>query len=332
VVFAGLAVLTGSETFVRTMTLMFVYLVIVVGLYVFSGISGVLSFGHTAFVAVGAYATALATVPPQTKAVLLPDLPSFLAELELSGPLAMVVAIAAAAVLGLAIAPLMMRLSGMIAMLATFAILLIVNSIVTNWDSVTRGRTTMIGVPVNTTLELALLFAVLSIVAAYAFQESARGLRLQASREDEAAARAVGINVGLERAIAFVLSAGIVGAGGFLFAQFFGAFQADAFYLDITVISVAMLIVGGLKSLTGAVVGTVTITFALEGLRQLEDGISLAGLHVAAPAGLSGVGLAVLMLAILILRPNGLTNGREVRWPFERRRQRLQSTKDVRQG
>lgn len=87
---SGLA-LIGSETTQRTATQMLVMGVIAVGTYIFVGNSGVLSFGHVVFVAVGAYVTALTTIPHNLKQALLPALPGWLAALELSLPEALLI-------------------------------------------------------------------------------------------------------------------------------------------------------------------------------------------------------------------------------------------------
>jgi branched-chain amino acid transport system permease protein len=155
---------------------------------------------------------------------------------------------------------------------------------------------------------------------AWGFQRSRSGLRLRASREDDGAAHAIGIRVTRERGIAFVLSAFFVGAGGALYGMFIGSFTPDAFFLNITFLITAMLIIGGMTSLAGAVVGTIVISVLAEFLRRAEQGFDLGLFQVSARPGLREVGLAIAMLAILILRPAGVTGGRELAWPFRKGR------------
>jgi branched-chain amino acid transport system permease protein len=174
----------------------------------------------------------------------------------------------------------------------------------------------MLGIPAQTTMTRGLIAATVTILAAYLFQRSSVGLRLRASREDEVAASAYGVWVARDRTIACVMSAAFVGLGGFLFAEEFGVFNPDDFYLNVTFVTIAMLVVGGINSLAGAVVGPVVISAVLEGLDQLEGGIGVGSLHVTAPPGSSSVGLALIMLAILLFRPAGLTGGKEFRWPW----------------
>jgi branched-chain amino acid transport system permease protein len=80
-----------------------------------------------------------------------------------------------------------------------------------------------------------------------------------------------------------------------------------------------MLVVGGLKSLSGAVIGAVTISFVAEFLHRIEQGANIGPIHIPARPGVREVGLAIIMLAILIWRPRGLTNGHELPWPRARK-------------
>jgi branched-chain amino acid transport system permease protein len=172
----------------------------------------------------------------------------------------------------------------------------------------------MLGVPTNVELTSATAVAIAVILGAYAFQHTRVGLRLRATREDEAAARSIGINIAAQRRIAFVVSAFIVGIGGFEYAQFYGSFTADAFYLNITFITIAMLVIGGSLSLAGAVTGAVVLSALLEILREIQDGVTIGSVVITSPAGLREIGAAIAMLVILLLRPAGLVGSSEVSW------------------
>jgi branched-chain amino acid transport system permease protein len=308
----------GSTVLQRDAVAMLINLVLVVGLYVYAGNSGILSFGHVSFMAIGAYVAALLTVPVERKEVLLPDLPEPLLNASFDPLPAALVAAAVAGLFGLVIAVPINRLTGLAASLAMFSVLLIVHVVASNWDAVTRGKGSMIGVPATITIWWALLAACVALTAAFLLQESRIGLRLRASREDEVAARSIGVSVLFERCVAFVVSAFLVGAGGFLYAQFQSSFNPDAFYLGVTFVTIAMLVIGGMGSLAGAVVGTIVVSGLTVGLRRIEDGIDLGSLTVSAPGGLAEVALAVLMLVILVFRPSGITGGRELHWPLGR--------------
>jgi branched-chain amino acid transport system permease protein len=306
----------GGDALHFTMSEMLIRMTIVVGMYLFIGNSGIMSFGHIAFMCIGAYAAAWATIDPGWKQIMLTGLPRFLQEGQYPFPLAVLgsglLSAAVALVLGAAI----MRLNGLAASIATFAFLAIVNSVYSNWETVTGGTSSIIGIPTIVNPWIALLFAALAIVAAFAFQNWRYGLMLRATRDDEVAAQAASINLIRVRLVAFVCSAFIVGAGGAVYAHFLGVLTTDAFYLGLSFVTLSMLVIGGIGSLTGAVVGTVTVTMIVDVLRACERGVSVGQFAVALPHGSQEIGLGVLMALILVFRPSGITRGREIAWPY----------------
>lgn len=310
----------GGDATDRTATLLLVNLVVVVGLSVFVGNSGVFSFGHIAFMAIGAYVVALATVPQALKLTLLDGAPHWLQTLELSTPVALLAGGAAAALFAALASVPIMRLAGIAAGIATLALLVTVNVVLSNWDGVTRGSAGMIGVPVDTTLSSALPWAIGAVLAAAIHRASRSGFRLRASREDDVAALSLGVGVRRERRIAFVLSAFLCGVGGGLYAHFLGAATPGDFYIPETVLTLLMLVIGGMESLAGAVVGTIFVSIVAELLRRVESGGQFGPVHIGATPGIQQIVLALLLLATLILRPQGLTGGREIPWPGRRRR------------
>lgn len=315
----GLASLMPPST-QRIVTNAMVVLVAVIGIYIFVGNSGILSFGHIGFMAIGAYVSAWLTIPPVTKKLLLPGLPEVLMQSHWDMLPATLASGAAAALFALIAGLPLMRLSGIAASIGTFTLLAIVQSIAGNWTSVTGGQGSLFGLPGGTNMYIALGWALVALAGAYLYQNASAGFRLNASREDEVAAKAVGVNVPRERLLAFVISAFFMGVAGALHAQFLGVIVASSYFLALTFVTLAMLVIGGMNSLSGAVLGVVVVSILAELLRRLEGGFDLAGLGVPALPGLREVGLALLMLLILVFRPSGLTGGREIAWPFGRRR------------
>jgi branched-chain amino acid transport system permease protein len=295
-----------------TLTEMFIRVIVVVGLYVFIGNSGIISFGQIGFMCIGAYAAAWATAEPSFKQIMLQGLPDFLQENQFPFPLAMAGSIVLPAVVALLLGLAIMRLSGTAASIATFAFLIIVNSVYSNWDSVTAGVSSIIGIPTVVGPWTAFAFAAVAILAAYLFQISRFGLLLRASRDDDVAARASAVHTVRMRLAAFVLSAALVGGGGGLYAQFLGILTVDPFYLNLSFITIAMLVVGGMASLTGAVGGVVLVTAIVQLLRFCEHGVALGGTVLKLPEGSQELGLGVLLAVILIFRPTGLSGGREL--------------------
>jgi branched-chain amino acid transport system permease protein len=265
---------------------------------------------------IGAYATAWATLDPNWKQIMLQGLPHFLKDAIYPFPVPMLMGATLAATVALVFGFPVMRLSGIAASIATFAFLVVINSVYSNWDAVTAGTSSIVGIPTFVNQWGGLAFACVSIVVACVFQRSQIGLMLRASRDDEIAARASAAAVERVRLTAFVISAFLIGAGGSLYAQFLGILTADTFFMGLTFITLAMLVIGGIGSLTGAVVGTVAVTLIIEILRGLEGGVVVAGARLALPAGSQEIGLGVVMALILIFRAQGLVGGAEVPAPF----------------
>jgi branched-chain amino acid transport system permease protein len=312
------ATLAGSTTTQRAGTQMLVMAVITIGIYVFVGNSGVISFGHITFVGIGAYATALVTVPKALKAALLPALPGWLRTLELGLPLALLIAGVLAAAVGAAISVLVLRLDGMAFSIASLAWLVSANIVISNWSAVTRGTQTMVGIPADLTIGSALAWVALAICLALAYQLSRPGFRLRATREDTIAAAALGVRVKRERSTALVISAFICGIGGGLYSHYLGALSPGDVYLPLTVLTLLMLVAGGMHSLSGAVIGAVFISTLAELLRRVESGADLGLVRLAPHPGIQQLILALALLLTLLLRPSGITGGREVRWPRRR--------------
>ena len=316
----ALAGLTGT-LFERSTEIYFintlVALVVVVALYLFVGNSGVVSFGHVAFVALGAWTAGVLTIPAEEKSALLPSLFPWLAERE-SGN---VVSLLAAAAVGAAFAALvglpLMRLSGLAAGIATFGVLEITHNVLRYYEKIGPGTTAVSSVPETTDLWQATIGGLIAVFVAFAYQNSRYGRQLRATREDPAAARAVGISVYRQRLLSFALSGAVAGFAGGLYVHQL-PLPTEEVYLHLAFITLAMLVIGGLTSLWGAVVGALAVGGLDSLLAEAENGIGAFGRTIDLPAGSRIVVVGALMALILILRPSGLTGGRELRLPRRR--------------
>lgn len=166
--------------------------------------------------------------------------------------------------------------------------------------------------PETTGLRQAAIGAVLCVVVAFAYTRSRFGRLLRATREDEAAARAVGASVYRQRLMAFTVSGLLAGLAGGMYVHLLPV-QAGSVYLDLTFITLAMLVVGGATSLWGAVVGALAVSALDSYLAVAENGTSLFGWQLDLPAGTRVIVVGALMALVLIVRPSGLTGGREFR-------------------
>jgi branched-chain amino acid transport system permease protein len=290
---------------------------IVVAIYVFVGSSGVLSFGQISFVAVGAFAAGVLTVPLESKTGVLPDLFPLLRDHTVGNVPSLVLAAAVGGAFAFLVGLPLMRLSGLAAGIATFAVLEITHNLLREWTKIGPGATTLALVPETTGSLQATIGALVVIVTAFAYQRSPLGRKARATREDAAAAQAVGISVHRQRLWAFTLSGALCGFAGGLLVHMLGSITTEQVYLELTFLTLAMLVVGGVTSLWGAVVGALAVSGLDSLLGNAEDGIRL-GVRLDLPEGSRLVILGALMALMLILRPSGLTGGREVRLPRRR--------------
>jgi branched-chain amino acid transport system permease protein len=288
---------------------------IVIALYVFIGNSGVVSFGQVSFVAVGAYLSGLLTLEVTQKRFVLPNLIPLLRDHHVGTLLSLVLAAAAGGIYAFVVGLPLMRLSGLPAGIATFAVLGITYNVLRYWEKIGPAAQAIPLVPESGVWTL-MTGAVIAAVVAFVYQRSRYGRRLRATREDAAAAQASGIHVYRERLVAFTLSGALAGFAGGLLVHELGSITTDQVYLELTFLTLAMLVIGGLTSLWGAVVGALAISGLDSFLSRAEQGVHVFGFKLDLPSGMHLVVLGAIMALVLILRPSGLTGGREARLPW----------------
>ncbi len=283
----------------------------VVALGVFCGNTGIVSFGHGAFMAIGAYLSGILTMPASVQRSALPELPAFLAGHELSLwtslPIAALVGLFFAMLSGSAIA----RLVGASAAIASLGLLIITHGVAIGAREITRGSQTFFGVPRVVDLTLAFGAASLFIIVARFYRESAMGLFARAARDDADAAAALGINPQRTRFQCWCLSGAMCTVAGALYGHMLGAFSPASFYLSLVFAHIAMLIVGGMASVGGAAMGVICVTLLQDSVRQFEGGVEVMGIALPEVFGLTTVSLGLAILLVIWLRPGGLVG------PFE---------------
>ena len=302
----------GVRLIDRVATTLCINLILVLGLQVFMGNSGILSFAHIAFMGIGAYTSGVLSMPLHMKSMALPNLYQVMVAIEISPFAGIIVGGITAAVVAAVVSYPLMRLSDAAAVITSFALLMVLHTIMIHWNAVTNGPRTLFGVQNATTLPIAAIAAILMIVVAMMFKESRAGILLRAVRDDEVAAGAIGANVSRLRWQGFVLSALMAGIGGGVWAHFITSFSPQAFYLKETFVILGMLVIGGAATVSGAVFGTFAVTALFEGLRATENTINISGIFSKTLVGLTEVVLALSMIGILILRPGGVVGDREV--------------------
>jgi branched-chain amino acid transport system permease protein len=309
----------GSTASSRTLVVFLVNVMLVISLQAFIGNSGIVSFGHVAFMGIGAYTAALLSIPPPLRTTQLPDLPSVL---QTADP-GLVWVIAISALVALIVAAIfggaMIRMTEATMAMATLALLVVVHTSLQNATTFTRGSLGLAGVPVRTTVTVGTVAAIVFVLLGRLYKESNTGLRLRATREDPLSAAALGVNVIRVRYAAWLLSAALMGAAGSLWAQSVIAFNANQFYFTITFALLAMLVIGGRTSVSGAVAGAAIITFLSDTLARVEQGVRLGPWNLPRVTGTVQFAIALLIIIMLIVRPEGLFD----RWEIDDLRRRL---------
>jgi branched-chain amino acid transport system permease protein len=313
--FALAAWAIGSRPFNQTIINILLKVIFATGLWVFIGNSGVISFGHIAFACLGGYVVAWTTINPVLKATAMPGLPDWLMQMVVPYWAAAAFGAAWAALWALIFGAVLMRLSGIAAAIATFAMLAMVNAIYSNWASVTAAAASVVGIPIIRSVWPYLVAAVLAVFVAWAYGISRYGLALRAARDEPTAAAASGINIPRMRLIAFVLSGAIMGMGGALYAHSIGIVTPDTFFIGLTFVTLSMLVVGGMGSLSGAVLGVLILSTLIQALRRLEAGVTVGETTFALPGGMQEITLGVMMILILMFRPAGIMGNRELTLP-----------------
>jgi len=255
----------------RLLNLALLNVITVVGLNFAFGYCGIIHLGQAAFVGIGGYVTALATV-------------------KLGWPMSVSIpaALTAAAIFALIVSAPLIRLKGHYLALATVGVNVILELVAKNWVEVTNGYNGVTGIPRLTDLaenlppEKAFLpivggVALIVVWLAIRIRHSHLGRAMIAVRDDETAAITIGIDVGRVKVVAFTLSAVTGALSGALFAHYTGFISPSDFAVSQSILFLMMLVVGGEASIVGAILGAVALTFLPELLRDLGGAYVAAG-------------------------------------------------------
>jgi len=309
---ALLAVTVLSASDQRVVLSFFVTLSLALSIQTFSGSTGIMSFGHVAFMGVGAYAATALLVPAGVLATFAPGIPDFIADLEL--PLVAVLAmtfVVAGLIAGL-VGLVLTRMEGEAMAMATVSLLLIFTTLFSGLDSLTGGAQGTYAIPEVTTIWIGLAVAVLFVFVSQLFFRSRIGIQLRASRSAPLAAESLGVNLRRQRWVAWTLAGAMIGLAGAVWAGYSLAFAPGSFGFDLTFSLLSAIVVGGLYSVSGTVLGAATLTFLFEVMRRVEDATGVVGL--------TQIATAVVILLILYRYPIGILGYKELPEILTRRR------------
>jgi branched-chain amino acid transport system permease protein len=295
-------------------------LVMVLALQVFVGNSGVLSFGHGAFAMIGAWVSGMSTASERVKgnALALENLWEPLIGWNLNLYLSILFAAVAGGIVAAISGAFLMRLNGLAAGIATFAVLGLFYNFFFNNTKLGPGSQALPAVPKFSGVYEPLLLAAIAIILVYGLNVSSIGRKLRATREDLMSAPALGISIQKVRWVAFTLSGALAGLSGGMYVHVAGTWQVQDYYLVFTFLTLAMLVIGGSASMWGAIAGTLVVTAVGQILLLWEQGKSIVGLKIDLPNGARSLIIAATLVGMLLWRSSGITKGQEFK--FIRRR------------
>ena len=266
-----------------------IYVIVVLGLNLFIGYTGQISLGHAAFFAIGAYGSALGTATLGWSA----------------WPVMLLVALAAAFI-AFAVGLPALKLSGHYLAMATLGFNIVIYTLLVQWDTVTGGPSGFSGIPYlsvgglvfDTEIRIHYLvwtFAMISLLSSLNLVRSGTGRGLAALAQDETAAAALGVNIRSAKVKVFVMSAVLASLAGSLFAHCYAFVSPDSFNIFVSVDFVIMVVVGGMGSIWGTLLGTAFITLLPEWIEALDTYKDI--IH------------GLILVLILLFLPQGLVTG-----------------------
>jgi len=307
IVVALIAPLALDNFYLGEMSLVMIYAIAGIGLMLLVGYTGLVSLGHAAFLAIGAY----------THAILLAH--------GLPFPAALLIASLFSAFIGAIVGLPAMRMTGIYLAIATLAFAIIVEHGIAHMTFLTGGfrgmvvpRPELFGYDVGSPVAfyfvcLLVLFA--SLFIALNLLRSATGRAMIGIRDSEISAQSMGIDVARTKSLAFAVSAGFTGLAGGLFGHKLGYLSPDAFSLLLSIQLLLMVVVGGLGSLHGVIFGAIFIGILPQGIAMMRDSLPPA---VAQIAGLEPGLFGLILVLFLIFEPLGIYGRwRKVRHFFE---------------
>ena len=297
----------------RILNLCAIYTVLGLSMNLINGFTGLFSLGHAGFMAVGAYTTAMLTMPIATKqmnfflAPLISPLDKivwpFLPSLLLAGILSAFVAFLTGAPV--------LRLKGDYLAIATLGFSEIIRVIFTNTQTITNGALGLKGIPATTNLWWSFGTAVVTSFRMVSLINSSFGRAFKAIREDEIAAESMGISLFKHKVLSFAIGAFFAGIGGGLLGNLMGTIDPLMFRFFMTYNILLIIVLGGMGSITGTIISAFIITIAQEVLRFLDEPIFP---NIPALPGLRMVVFSILLMLVVLFFRQGIMGTREFSW------------------
>jgi branched-chain amino acid transport system permease protein len=287
--------------------------ILALGLNLIYGMTGMFSLGHAGFMAIGAYVSALLVLTPIQKTTMWILEPIIWPLSVIQSPfwVSLIAAGAIAAFIGWLIGISVLRLGGDYLGIATLGFAEIIRIVITNLTPITNGSLGLKGIPSYTNLWVSYTCLVLTLIFMVRLMRSSTGNIFRSIRDDEIAAKTMGVNTFKYRVLSFTIGSFLAGLGGALMGNLITTIDPKMFMVPLTFNVLMIVVVGGLGSITGSLIGSVIVTFALEWLRIVEYPFNFGFMASSGIPGLRMVLFSALLIIVIIARREGIMGTRE---------------------
>ncbi len=296
--------------------LIFINAILALSLNLIYGYTGLFSLGHAGFIAIGAYVSALCILTPEQKEIMWLLEPMmwpfsviftpFWASVIAGGLVASFFAL----IIGLPV----LRLGDDYLGIATLGFAEIIRVLIVNINPITNGSLGIKGIPSYADLITCYFWLLVTIVFIVRLVNSNYGNVLKCIRDNEIAARVMGVNVFYYKVLSFCIGAFFAGVGGALLGSHLSTIDPKMFNFLLTFNVLMFVVAGGLGSITGSLLGASVVTVLLEWLRVLEEPINLGFVEIPGIPGMRMVVFSLVLLAIILFRREGIMGMREITW------------------
>jgi branched-chain amino acid transport system permease protein len=306
----------GSDYQVRILNNCAIFIALAVSYNLINGVTGQFSLGPNAFLAIGAYTSALLTLSPLEKEMSFIIVPLIwpLSEIQMPFIVSLFAAGFVAAFFAFLMAFPVFRVRGDYLAIVTLGFGEVIRVVANNTQSVTNGPLGLKGIANYTNLWWSWGFAMVTIFLISRLVRSSYGRALKAIRSDETAAEAIGINTFWHKMLAFTISAFFTGVGGGLLAHLITTISPTLFSFFLTFNLLIMIVIGGLGSTTGAFIAAVLVTWGGELLRIVEEPIRIGTLQIPGIPGMRMVIFSFALILLMIFARGGLMGAAEFSW------------------
>jgi branched-chain amino acid transport system permease protein len=308
----------GSLYQIRILNNMAIFITLAVSYNLVNGICGQLHLGPNAFITIGAYTAALLTMTPAKKQMLFIIQPLIWPFTVIHAPflLAILAGGVAATAFAFLISFPVFRVRGDYLAIVTLGFGEVVRVLCNAWQSLTNGPLGLKDLEPYTNLWWSWGVAVFTIVAITKLINSSYGRAMKAIREDEVAAKAMGIDPFRHLLLAFLVSAFFSGVAGALLAHLITTISPTLFTFFFTFNLLSIIVIGGLGSTSGAVIGAVLFAWGGEALRVVESQIDLGFVKIPGIPGMRMVIFSILLMVVIIFARRGIMGRTEFSWDW----------------